>query len=35
MKAQGRENAQAQVSAPNSNASKKNRFYCLCSRGDR
>ncbi|XP_015078416.1 uncharacterized protein LOC107022265 [Solanum pennellii] len=31
MKNQGRENAQAQASAPNSDASKKNHFYALQS----
>ena len=34
MKAQGRENAQAQVSDPNPEAPKKNHFYALCLRGD-
>ncbi|XP_049346806.1 uncharacterized protein LOC125811345 [Solanum verrucosum] len=34
LKAQGRENAQAQVSGPNPDAPKKNHFYALQSRGD-
>ncbi|XP_049369896.1 uncharacterized protein LOC125834788 [Solanum verrucosum] len=34
LKAQGRENPQAQASGPNLDAPKKNRFYALQSRGD-
>ncbi|KAH0685720.1 hypothetical protein KY290_017248 [Solanum tuberosum] len=34
LKAQGRENAQAQASGPNPDAPKKNHFYALQSRGD-
>ena len=35
MKAQGRENSQAQASAPNLNAPTKNRFYALHSKGEK
>lgn len=34
IKAQGRKNAQSKASSPNHDATKKNHFFALCSRGD-